>query len=164
MSSSNSNSRSNSSSKSSSPSPHLLRSSSSRTISATAKRSPSILVTDARKNQIKAPFAGHRLQNIQRSVHNDRHGPSPLRQQRKTNRNGGSSSSSGGPPSSQPGFAQRMLRRTAPTKYSDISISNILSNISDVPSSRRREDDPNANTRTGPRMIPHRLCSTAETG
>lgn len=28
----------------------------------TAKRSPSILVTDVRKNQIKAPFAGHKLE------------------------------------------------------------------------------------------------------
>ncbi|CAI8501417.1 unnamed protein product [Pichia kudriavzevii] len=78
----------------------------------TAKRSPSILVTDVRKNQIRAPFAGHKLQ--QQKSKDER------TQDRVSN------------------FVKSM-RRSSNSKYSKISISNLTSNISDIPSSRQRE-------------------------
>ncbi|KAH3679438.1 hypothetical protein WICMUC_000983 [Wickerhamomyces mucosus] len=70
----------------------------------TAKRSPSILVTDSRNpNQKSAPFAGAALNNSLRS-------------------NG-----------------TRMTKKRSNGKFSEISMSNILSDVSDIPSGRREE-------------------------
>ncbi|KAH3670728.1 hypothetical protein OGAPHI_001243 [Ogataea philodendri] len=112
-----------------------------RTRSSTAKRSPSILVTDARKNQIKAPFAGHKQERIKKSGQPDRVSP----------------------PAWVKSSSSKQRRPVSMTKFSDISVSNIISNISDIPSSRQRElprnVSPNAQyinnlSRSGPRMVP----------
>ncbi|KAG0676123.1 hypothetical protein C6P40_001434 [Pichia californica] len=79
----------------------------------TAKRSPSILVTDVRKNQIKAPFAGHKLEQLKKKREKSN--------ERVTN------------------LVQSMRRSSSNSKYSNISVSNLTSNISDIPSSRQRE-------------------------
>ncbi|KAG7756579.1 hypothetical protein KL911_001381 [Ogataea haglerorum] len=108
--------------------------------SSTAKRSPSILVTDSRKSQIKAPFAGHKQERIKKSGHPDRTSP---------------------PSWVRP--SSKLRRAPSASKFSDISVSNIISNISDIPSSRQRElpryMSPNAQyitnlSRSGPRMVP----------
>ncbi|ODV85877.1 hypothetical protein CANARDRAFT_197964 [[Candida] arabinofermentans NRRL YB-2248] len=107
--------------------------------SATAKRSPSILVTDARANQIKAPFAGHKQERIQRTNSSDRHSP--------------------------PSWASGSKSKRKPaSKFSEISVSNIISNISDIPSSRQRESPryitsgtefrSNISGRSSPRTVP----------
>lgn len=86
--------------------------------SPTAKRSPSILVTDVRKGKIKgAPFAGRSIKQVQRSQHIDKHS--------RPQRTGGT------PP------AIRRRRTSSNSKYSDITVSNLTSSISDVPSSAR---------------------------
>lgn len=77
-----------------------------------SKRSPSILVTDARNSQIRAPFAGHRLQTLK--TKNDKSND------RVTS-------------------LVKSMRRSSNTKYSNISVSNLTSNIGDIPSSRQRE-------------------------
>lgn len=88
-----------------------------------SKRSPSILVTDSRSanKRISAPFAGHAAGVKSREDHTasrGRLGPYPS--------NGlGSKSSS--------------ARRRQSGRFSDISIDNILSDASDVPSGRREE-------------------------
>lgn len=96
----------------------------------TAKRSPSILVTDVRKNQIKAPFAGHKLE-----MKNKR----DRSQDRVTN-------------------LVKSMRRSSSSKYSNISVSNLTSDISDIPSSRQREV-PNFvyNDPFGPRRNPQKV-------
>lgn len=81
----------------------------------TAKRSPSILVTDIRKNTTRAPFAGHKQRET-----------NPNRNERvanlvKTMRSNSSSSS----------------------KYGAISVSQLTSNISEIPSSRQRQQPQN---------------------
>lgn len=86
-----------------------------------AKRSPSILVTDVRKNQIRAPFAGHKL--VEQQKNRKQHTRSPHTS--STNER-------------VSGLVQSM-RRSSNSKYSNISISNLTSNISDIPSSRQRE-------------------------
>lgn len=78
----------------------------------TAKRSPSILVTDVRKNQTKAPFAGHRMEQLKK------------RQDKNTDRVSN---------------LVKSMRRASNSKYSNISVSNLTSNIGDIPSSRQRE-------------------------
>lgn len=88
----------------------------------TAKRSPSILVTDIRKNQTKAPFAGHKMEKqrderVSRLV--------------KTMRSNSNSNS----------------------KYSSISVSNLTSNISEIPSSRQRQPPQRFNQRV-PQRVP----------
>ncbi|EDK36315.2 hypothetical protein PGUG_00413 [Meyerozyma guilliermondii ATCC 6260] len=78
----------------------------------TAKRSPSILVTDSRTNGIKgtrAPFAGHNYKK-------------QLQQQ-------------GQPLSSGP-LHKRLVNRV--NKYTDISVDKLLSNSSDIPSGQSR--------------------------
>lgn len=83
--------------------------------SPSAKRSPSILVTDARKGYVKAPFAGHRLQQIQRAQHNNVSAPS-----------------------SRMNNALKFMRpRQSTGRYANISVTKLTSNISDVPSSAR---------------------------
>ncbi|CAI4451885.1 BDN_1c_G0017480.mRNA.1.CDS.1 [Saccharomyces cerevisiae] len=90
------------------------------------KRSPSILVTDARtsKNRMSAPFAGHaagsrkNMENAgvtkSQGVRSSAVGPSPLQS-----------------------FTHP--RRRSSGRFSDISIDNILSDNSDIPSARREE-------------------------
>lgn len=85
--------------------------------SPSAKRSPSILVTDSRKGQVQAPFAGHRLRMIRQAKETE--------SREKAVR------------AARP-FAF-MRGRKATGKYSNISISQLTSNISDIPSSSRRE-------------------------
>ncbi|EGV64918.1 DUF155-domain-containing protein [Yamadazyma tenuis ATCC 10573] len=80
----------------------------------TAKRSPSILVTDARtnlSNGARAPFAG---QNYKRQQQ--------LQQSQK--------------PISSISLRKRLLTR--PTRYADISVDKLLSNSSDIPSGQSR--------------------------
>ncbi|CDK25627.1 unnamed protein product [Kuraishia capsulata CBS 1993] len=77
----------------------------------TAKRSPSILVTDARKNTTKAPFAGHHYSYSQRNPSGAKTPVSPYKIPNRTRNH---------------------------SKYSDISVTNLLSNTSDIPSSRQR--------------------------
>lgn len=81
-------------------------------ITPTAKRSPSILVTDVRKNQTKAPFAGHKMETLKNKKDKNHERVNSL---------------------------VKSMRRTSSSKYSDISVSRITSNISDIPSSRQRE-------------------------
>lgn len=92
-----------------------------KTTVSTAKRSPSILVTDVRKNQIRAPFAGHKLEQQKHKMERS--------QDRVTN-------------------LVKSMRRSSNSKYSNISVSNLTSNISDIPSSRQRES---------PRFMSHDL-------
>lgn len=84
----------------------------------TAKRSPSILVTDARTNSVRgarAPFAGHNYRKQQ--------------QQQQKSQN-------------VPGHLQNLPlhRRLASrvNKYTDISVDKLLSNSSDIPSAKSR--------------------------
>ncbi|CUM53590.1 uncharacterized protein AC631_00821 [Debaryomyces fabryi] len=82
----------------------------------TAKRSPSILVTDARSTTLKgarAPFAGHNYKKQQQ-------------QQQKQQ---------GYPPKQS--LQQRLLPSRS-NKYTDISVDKLLSNSSDIPSGQRR--------------------------
>ena len=90
----------------------------------TAKRSPSILVTDVRKNQIKAPFAGHKLEQLKKKKEKSSERVSNLVQS---------------------------MRRSSNSKYSNISVSNLTSNIGDIPSSRQRET---------PRLVPSELFNS----
>lgn len=89
----------------------------------TAKRSPSILVTDSRNDTVKgvrAPFAGR---NYKRQ------------QQQQSNHSNGSNT-----PIS---LRKKLLSR--PTRYSDISVDKLLSNSSDIPSGQSRlPSSPNA--------------------
>lgn len=81
-------------------------------VTPTGKRSPSILVTDVRKNQTKAPFAGHKMETLKNKKE---------RTQERVNN------------------LVKTMRRTSNSKYSDISVSRLTSDISDIPSSRQRE-------------------------
>ncbi|SCW02947.1 LAFE_0F17788g1_1 [Lachancea fermentati] len=100
-----------------------------------SRRSPSILVTDARssRKRLNAPFAGHAagLQNANpaRNGPNRESSPTPM----------GSNSLRRG--SSTDLLSQRKLKNKLRQqgKFSDISIDNILSDLSDVPSGRREE-------------------------
>lgn len=88
-----------------------------------SKRSPSILVTDSRSagKRISAPFAGHAAGIKSREDHvADRNRLLPYPS------NGARSKSSS-------------VRRRPSGRFSDISIDNILSDASDVPSGRREE-------------------------
>lgn len=98
----------------------------------TAKRSPSILVTDARStNHKSAPFAGTAYNNS-------------LRQQQNQHNSSSSSSSAfsysySSERNSGQGGNSRMSKKRSNSKFSDISISNLLSDVSDIPSGRREE-------------------------
>lgn len=96
-----------------SPAPELNR--------PTAKRSPSILVTDARSHQVKgarAPFAGHsfkKQQQRQQQQHQSSYSFEQLQHQ------------------------NALLKRLAfRNKYTDISVDKLLSNSSDIPSGQSR--------------------------
>ncbi|QID84833.1 nuclear division protein [Saccharomyces pastorianus] len=90
------------------------------------KRSPSILVTDARssKNRISAPFAGHAA-GSRKSMEN-----------KNVERSQGIRSSNVGP---SPMMKPAHSRRRSSGRFSDISIDNILSDNSEIPSARREE-------------------------
>lgn len=85
-----------------------------------SKRSPSILVTDSRssKKRMSAPFAGHAagVRSRNESSNNTAHSPQL---------SSGSKSVS--------------YKRKAGGRFSEISVDNILSDMSDVPSGRREE-------------------------
>lgn len=90
----------------------------------TAKRSPSILVTDARTNVIKgarAPFAGHNYRKQQQQQQLQQQLTSP----------GGHHQSN-----QHSGVKRRFLSRS--NKYTDISVDKLLSNSSDIPSGQSR--------------------------
>lgn len=94
----------------------------------TAKRSPSILVTDSRTNAIKgtrAPFAGHNYKK-------------QLQQQ--------SQSQTPGP------LHKRLVSRA--NKYTDISVDKLLSNSSDIPSGQSRLPPQLASHPTSPQHRP----------
>ncbi|EJS43878.1 rmd8p [Saccharomyces arboricola H-6] len=90
------------------------------------KRSPSILVTDARtsKKRTSAPFAGHAA------------GSRKSMEIRNVTRSQGARSSNVG---SSPLMNPTQPRRRSSGRFSDISIDNILSDNSDIPSARREE-------------------------
>lgn len=82
----------------------------------TAKRSPSILVTDARSTTLKgarAPFAGHNYKKQQQEQQKQQYYPT------------------------QQSIQQRILPSRS-NKYTDISVDKLLSNSSDIPSGQRR--------------------------
>lgn len=106
-----------------------------------ARRSPSILVTDARQGHKSAPFV--RSQGKVTKSRSDR-APSPVRQQRSGNAGGNVGGNIGSnvgvnieanlggsnTPSLAPGNAS--------SRFGQISIDNILSDVSDIPSAQRR--------------------------
>lgn len=96
-----------------SPAPELNR--------PTAKRSPSILVTDARSHQVKgarAPFAGHSFKKQQQRQQQQHQSPYSFEQLQHQN---------------------ALLKRLAfRNKYTDISVDKLLSNSSDIPSGQSR--------------------------
>lgn len=82
----------------------------------TAKRSPSILVTDLRTNVIRgtrAPFAGQNFRKQQQNAQN---------------------------PPQRPSYGSALHRKFASrsNKYTDISVDKLLSNLSDIPSGQSR--------------------------
>lgn len=118
------------------------------------RRSPSILVTDSRysKNRVQAPFAGHAAVSESRGLSN-MHGP--LKRQTLNGGNGlnnnnyGSTSGvsnhynnmnpGGRHEPSRNSFAKSRLRRKPKGQFSDITLDNILSQSSDIPSGRREQ-------------------------
>lgn len=87
----------------------------------TAKRSPSILVTDARShvvNGVRAPFAGHNYRKQQQ-----------LQQQQSLH-------GSHQQPNLHYSFRRKLASRA--NKYTDISVDKLLSNSSDIPSGQSR--------------------------
>ncbi|CAD1812038.1 unnamed protein product [Candida parapsilosis] len=102
-----------SNSQSGSPLPELNR--------PTAKRSPSILVTDARSHQVKgarAPFAGHSFKKQQQRQQQQHQSPYSFEQSQHQN-----------------ALSKRLAFRN---KYTDISVDKLLSNSSDIPSGQSR--------------------------
>lgn len=105
----------------------------------TAKRSPSILVTDARTNLARgtrAPFAGQNFRKQQLQLQQQQSGPgssgtpSPSSTSRAYPHYGSSSSSS------STALHKRLAARA--NKYTDISVDKLLSNLSDIPSGQSR--------------------------
>lgn len=91
----------------------------------TAKRSPSILVTDARSSNVKgarAPFAGQNYRKQQ--------------QQQSLGQLGGSNYSDNRSHPLSPSLHRRFNTRS--NKYTDISVDKLLSNSSDIPSGQSR--------------------------
>ncbi|PSK38522.1 hypothetical protein C7M61_002455 [Candidozyma pseudohaemuli] len=91
----------------------------------TAKRSPSILVTDARSSNVKgarAPFAGQNYRKQQ--------------QQQSLGQLGGSNYSDNRSHPLTPSLHRRFNTRS--NKYTDISVDKLLSNSSDIPSGQSR--------------------------
>ncbi|KAI5970773.1 sif3 [Candida margitis] len=87
----------------------------------TAKRSPSILVTDARSHQVKgarAPFAGHSFRKQQQRQQQQHQSSYSFEQQQHQN-----------------ALSKRLAFRN---KYTDISVDKLLSNSSDIPSGQSR--------------------------
>ncbi|KAF3986990.1 hypothetical protein FT663_04638 [Candidozyma haemuli var. vulneris] len=100
----------------------------------TAKRSPSILVTDARSNSVKgarAPFAGHNYKKQQQQQSSSSSTPSHV-------------SSHGGQPHGS-SLHRRFNARS--NKYADISVDKLLSNSSDIPSGQSRFPNLNQSSR-----------------
>ena len=105
-----------------------------------SRRSPSILVTDARSNRNRngAPFAGHAagLQGGRSS----KEGKDALSQRTAhVSRTSMRRSSSSGSSSDLMPLRRSKAKLRQQGKFSDISVDNILSDISDVPSGRREE-------------------------
>lgn len=106
----------------------------------TAKRSPSILVTDSRTNVIKgarAPFAGHNYRK-QQQLQQQLAPPGGHHQNNQHN-----------------GFRRKISSRS--NKYTDISVDKLLSNSSDIPSGQSRL--PLLNQGTGHFSPPQRSMS-----
>lgn len=106
----------------------------------TAKRLPSILVTDLRLNNIKgtrAPFAG---QNFRKQQQQQQLQQLQQLQQKNsassTNGNGSPLAQSRSPRSSTQGLHRRFAARA--NKYTDISVDKLLSYLSDIPSGQSR--------------------------
>ncbi|CCD23659.1 Rmd8p NDAI_0B06280 [Naumovozyma dairenensis CBS 421] len=100
-----------------------------------AKRSPSILVTDSRtsKNRLSAPFAGHAAGVLNRDEHR-----LPRNKSYRYNATNSNAELRGRHPSGGGG------------RFSDVSIDNILSDSSDVPSGRREERLSNSSLERSP--------------
>ncbi|GMF97881.1 unnamed protein product [[Candida] boidinii] len=116
----------------------------------TAKRSPSILVTDVRKGHTKAPFAGQSYNNLQKKSSTQQQQPTQgSGTNHRTTTSSTSTKSSGSSSSSSRGSSnnnnantsvQKFIkaRKKVSNKYSNISVENIISGISDIPSSSER--------------------------
>lgn len=119
------------------------------------RRSPSILVTDSRysKNRVQAPFAGHAAVSESRGLSN-MHGTLKRQTLNSNNSLNGSNygttsgvsnhynnntNSSGRHEPSRNSFAKSRLRRKSKGQFSDITLDNILSQSSDIPSGRREQ-------------------------
>lgn len=136
---------------------------------ATAKRSPSILVTDVRSNPNggrSAPFAGasvRRIPGSQPSGQGSSQGSqSPSSKKRSSYAPGYASTPS------YHGHAPRIRGPQLGTKFGKISIDNILSDISDIPSAQRRAGPdytplPDRGSPQGPRRPPRMPGRVAQT-
>lgn len=99
----------------------------------TAKRSPLILVTDARSDTVKgarAPFAGQNFRKQQQQLQLP-HGPAPS-------------------PGQGPGLSLHKRFSSRANRYTDISVDKLLSNSSDIPSGQSRFPATAQNVRTSP--------------
>lgn len=99
----------------------------------TAKRSPSILVTDARNDKVKgarAPFAGQNYKKQQQQLEQQR------QQQQQQSQN--QSQSHRGNYSFQQLQHLNALQQRFKNKFTDISVDKLLSNSSDIPSGQSR--------------------------
>lgn len=112
-----------------------------------SRRSPSILVTDSRssKNRMSAPFAGHAagLKGGRSDSGNGGQGSSYARGSTPNTRDSRSPRRLSFSVSGDHSFSQQQAlskrSRKQHGKFSDISLDNILSDMSDVPSGRREE-------------------------
>jgi uncharacterized Rmd1/YagE family protein len=121
----------------------------------TAKRSPSILVTDSRSHNLKgarAPFAGHNYK----------------KQQQQQVAAGGGNYGSGG--SSSRGFLQEQhegilnQRFGLRNKLTDISVDKLLSNSSDIPSGQSRLPSLLSSTKKSSMLRKQNASTPAESG
>ncbi|RCK65557.1 Sporulation protein RMD8 [Candida viswanathii] len=122
----------------------------------TAKRSPSILVTDARSDKVKgarAPFAGQNYKKQQQQ----------LEQQRQQQQVGGGSR---GNYSFQQLQHLNALQQRFKNKFTDISVDKLLSNSSDIPSGQlRQQQEQRRNIRSIPKLslsLPSRTSKTSQ--
>lgn len=107
---------------------------------ATAKRSPSILVTDVRNNPNgkPAPFAGAHGRRIPAGYPSPGQGYSSPGQRKSSNRNSYNGTGQGGAGGPYHGYTPKLRTPHMANKFGKISIDNILSDVSDIPSAQRR--------------------------
>jgi len=132
---------------------HIQRSDTKSSISMT-RRSPSILVTDSRysKNRVHAPFAGHaatsgswgltnthvqlKRQNTNNTSSNNSNTSNTYGSFNEVRNNQYGPNIKGRHEQIKNGFAKSKLRRKSKGQFSEITLDNILSQSSDIPSGR----------------------------